>query len=245
MRIKFRRPSAPTVISLLALFVALGGSATAGVMITKSSQLGKNVVTGAKIKKGSVSSSKLSKSAKAQLRGVGLRGLAGDKGAVGATGSKGPQGDPGVDGQAGLAGAKGEAGDKGQTGDKGETGDKGPQGDIGPSAIALVGRIEINNEGIQLCKWKQPNGYLVPEGESPPTLSWEQAGICKLQFAPGSNVKWATAEATSSTTSWSKVGVNTVSDFVYVSLYDFPDTYGDAPVASQGTAYVVVYRDSQ
>ncbi len=245
MRFKLRCPSAPTILSLLAIFVALGGTATAGIVITRSSQLGKNVVTGSKIKnktiKGAdignstVSASKLSKSAFARIKGLGTKGLLGDKGPTGETGSKGPQGDPGIDGQVGADGAPGN---------KGPTGNKGPQGDIGPSAIALVGQIKIDNTA-QSCGWSHADDYLVPEGETAPTLEWVQDGVCKLTFAAGGNVKWATAEALSGYTSWSKVVVNRVESFVYVKLLNFPSTYGDPPVATQGDAYVVVYRGDE
>jgi hypothetical protein len=55
---KISRPSPSLVVSIIALVVACAGTATAaGVLITKSSQIKSNVITGAKIKSGSVTSS--------------------------------------------------------------------------------------------------------------------------------------------------------------------------------------------
>jgi hypothetical protein len=63
MQRRFRAPSPALVISVIALFVALGGTSYAAIHLPKNSvgskQLKKNAVTGAKIKKGAVTSSKL------------------------------------------------------------------------------------------------------------------------------------------------------------------------------------------
>jgi len=81
------------VLATVALVVALSGSAVAAVIISKPSQLGKNVVTAKKIKKNAVTSKKvkdrslLAKDFKAgQLR----------EGAQGPQGLKGDKGDPGT-----------------------------------------------------------------------------------------------------------------------------------------------------
>ena len=61
--LKPRRPSPALVISLIALFVALGGTGYAALSLPKNSvgtkQLKKNAVTGSKIKKNAVTSSKV------------------------------------------------------------------------------------------------------------------------------------------------------------------------------------------
>jgi cytoskeletal protein RodZ len=63
MKGRFRAPSPALVISLLALFVALGGTSYAAITLPKNSvgakQLKKNAVTGAKIKNGAVTASKI------------------------------------------------------------------------------------------------------------------------------------------------------------------------------------------
>jgi hypothetical protein len=84
------------VIALIALFVALGGSAYA------ATQLPKNSVGSKQIKKAAVTPAKLSAAAKSTLTGptgaAGPQGPTGDAGAVGPQGSKGDKGDPGETG---------------------------------------------------------------------------------------------------------------------------------------------------
>jgi hypothetical protein len=82
------------VVSCLALFVALGGSAYA------ATQLPKNSVGTKQLKKGAVTPSKLSASAKARMTGP-----------KGATGEAGPRGDRGEIGHVGPEGSTGTTGD--------------------------------------------------------------------------------------------------------------------------------------
>jgi len=107
-----RRPSLPTVISLLALFFALGGTAIAArhYLITSTKQIAPSV---------------LSK----------LKGDAGQPGPTGARGEIGPRGEAGPRGE---SGPKGETGLKGELGQKGETG---PQGAPGADGTTVVARI--------------------------------------------------------------------------------------------------------
>ncbi len=60
---KLRRPSPALVISLIAMFVAIGGTALAAKIVTKPGQLANKVVTSKKLDKKSVKSSKLAKEA--------------------------------------------------------------------------------------------------------------------------------------------------------------------------------------
>ncbi len=68
-----RRPSFPTVISLIALFVALGGTSYAVIKLPAKSvgnrELKSNAVTSAKIRPGAVSRSDLARSARSVGRG--------------------------------------------------------------------------------------------------------------------------------------------------------------------------------
>lgn len=86
-----RRPSPATVIALIALFVALGGTSYAVSKLPKNSvgsaQIRKNAVTSAKVKDGALAVADLSKKAQAALRG--------QTGAPGAQGVQGPQGPAG------------------------------------------------------------------------------------------------------------------------------------------------------
>jgi hypothetical protein len=81
-----RRPSFPTVISLIALFVALGGTSYAVIKLPAKSvgnrELKSNAVTSSKIRPGAVSRSDLSSSARSGTRGP--RGPAGPAGPAGA-----------------------------------------------------------------------------------------------------------------------------------------------------------------
>src|SRR4051794_6396826 len=68
--VAMRRPSAPLVISSVALFVALGGPAVAQRAADRISgaRLTSNSVTGAKIKDGSLPAKELSRAARRSLR---------------------------------------------------------------------------------------------------------------------------------------------------------------------------------
>lgn len=91
------RMSFANVTSLVALFVALGGSSYAALNLPKGSvgskQLKKNAVTSPKVKPGSLLLSDFSSSQRASLRGpAGLQGPAGQQG------PQGPRGDVGAPG---------------------------------------------------------------------------------------------------------------------------------------------------
>jgi len=80
-----RRPSFPTIISLIALFVALGGTSYAVIKLPAKSvgnrELKTNAVTSAKIRNGSIARGDLNPSARVGTRGP--RGVAGPTGAPG------------------------------------------------------------------------------------------------------------------------------------------------------------------
>lgn len=124
-----RKPSPATVISLVALFVALGGTSYAAITIT-GANVRNSSLTGADIKNDSLASpdirngSLLAKDFKpGQLPAGGL-------GVPGPQGSAGPKGDTGATGPKGDTGA---AGPKGETGATGGTGAAGATGPVGPS----------------------------------------------------------------------------------------------------------------
>jgi hypothetical protein len=85
-----RRPSPAMVVALIALFVAIGGGAYA------ATQLPKNSVGPAQLKKGAVTPVKLSPSSKTAL--TGATGATGAPGSPGAKGDAGPKGDAGQQG---------------------------------------------------------------------------------------------------------------------------------------------------
>jgi hypothetical protein len=94
-RIIGRRPSPALVISLVALFVALGGTGYAALAIPKNS------VGSPQIVNHSVRTADLSRKAVAALRG--------DRGPSGPAGPQGPAGERGPAGEKGAAGAAGTA----------------------------------------------------------------------------------------------------------------------------------------
>jgi hypothetical protein len=91
---KFGKPSGSMVVAIIALVLAMGGSAVAASLITSK-----------QIKDGTIQTKDISKKARNALKGQ--RGPAGLTGATGPAGPAGP---------AGAAGAKGDKGDKGDTG---------------------------------------------------------------------------------------------------------------------------------
>jgi hypothetical protein len=102
MNFKTPRPNPATIVAVLALVLALGGTAVAAkrYLITNSKQIAPKALQE-------------------------IAALAAKQGATGAPGPQGPRGEKGPDG------AKGPSGDKGPLGDKGPTGDKGPPGEAG------------------------------------------------------------------------------------------------------------------
>ena len=99
VRRHIRRPRASTVIASLALFVALGGSATAATLIT-GAQIKNGSITGKDVKNSSVTGADVKN---------GALGSA-DLGHVHEGSFKGAQGDQGPAGQAGAPGARAHRG---------------------------------------------------------------------------------------------------------------------------------------
>ena len=120
-----RRPSAGTIISLIALFVALGGTSYAAIALAP-----KNSVGSPQVINGSLQTVDLSKKARAALKGnrgpAGPAGAQGAQGAAGLTGAAGAAGPAGATGPAGSAGAVGATGPAGASGAAGATGPRGP-----------------------------------------------------------------------------------------------------------------------
>jgi hypothetical protein len=121
-QLRSHRPSPAMVLALVALFVALGGSSYAALVLTANSVSSKHIKNGqvkrVDLGKGSVNSSKV-------ING-GL--LAEDFAAA-----QLPAGERGPAGPAGPAGERGDRGETGPAGPKGEKGDRGEAGAPGPS----------------------------------------------------------------------------------------------------------------
>jgi hypothetical protein len=152
LRSRFDRPSPATVIALIALFVALGGTGYAALKLPKNSvgakQLKANAVTGAKVKDGSLS--------------------ARDFGGTLPQGAQGPQGAAGAAGAAGTPGANGEHGTNGTNGGDGASGPTGPAG----AAIATKARCNTANTLCPKSSGTATQSTLVPITNP----SWTQEG---------------------------------------------------------------------
>lgn|GEM_PF-898976 len=90
-----KRPQISTIIACIALFLAIGGTATAAKLIN-GKNIKKGTVTAKQIKNSTITSGKISPATIASLKGA--QGPKGEKGAKGDTGAQGVQGPAGVAG---------------------------------------------------------------------------------------------------------------------------------------------------
>jgi hypothetical protein len=110
------------VVSTICLFVVLGGTATAAVLIT-GRDVRDNSLTGADVRNGSLNSADIRNGALlAADFAPGVLPAAGRAGATGATGPAGPQGERGPQGDRGLQGERGADGAAGVPGTPGTSG---------------------------------------------------------------------------------------------------------------------------
>jgi hypothetical protein len=105
-RIPSFRPTPATIISLIALFVALGGTSYAAITLVPRNSVGSRQVIN-----GSLQKVDLSRKTVAALKGA--RGPAGPQGAAGSQGAAGPAGATGPAGAGGATGPSGPAGTAG------------------------------------------------------------------------------------------------------------------------------------
>ena len=108
-----RRFTPAMIVAMIALAVALSGTAVAGTTA---------LVTGGQIANGTIKMADIHSSVKAALKGQ--RGATGAQGPAGAQGAQGPVGPQGATGAKGDAGAVGAPGAKGEQGDKGKDADE-------------------------------------------------------------------------------------------------------------------------
>jgi hypothetical protein len=134
------------VTATLALFVALGGSSYAAVLISGKSirdgsvtgrDIARSTLTGRHVRNGTLGVADLGVRLRKDLltKAKGEPGPTGPTGARGDTGELGPAGAEGPKGDTGPKGSSGEAGSKGDTGEGGPTGPTGEQGPPGPSDV--------------------------------------------------------------------------------------------------------------
>ena len=131
------RPS--TGIAIVALALAVSGTAVAGSLIT-GGDIKNNSLTGKDVKNRSLTK----KDFKGSL--AGPAGAAGPTGATGVRGPTGPTGATGASGTPGVTGPSGPTGDIGPTGGTGATGATGPSGVISTATFqGAVGSIAGNS----------------------------------------------------------------------------------------------------
>ncbi len=132
------RPCPATIIALLALFVALGGTTYAAINLPANSvgtkQIKNGAITSAKVQDYSL----LAKDFKRGQLPTGARGLQGPQGPQGQQGPQGPQAPQGVQGLQGIQGQQGLQGLKGDTGPSDAYAVKGPFGFAASQEISVT-----------------------------------------------------------------------------------------------------------
>lgn len=126
-----RWPTPSIVLSGLALFVVLGGSAVAATGLIHAGDIAPKAVTSKAIKDGTVQPRDLSMRTRALLAGGKNAGANGAEGAKGTNGTNGANGANGPNGTNGAEGAKGTNGTDGTNGANGANGPNGANGTNG------------------------------------------------------------------------------------------------------------------
>lgn len=129
MQNRLRRPSPAMVVAVLALIVALSGTATAASGLITGRQIAPSTITGKNVKNRSLTAADLA-------AGTLKSGRTGKTGPAGPAGAVGPIGPAGAAGAQGAAGAKGDPGTSGSTGPAGAPGATGPRGATGPAGAS-------------------------------------------------------------------------------------------------------------
>jgi Collagen triple helix repeat (20 copies) len=139
---RISRPSPAIVLSIVAVVLAMSGSAFAARTLITGKDVKDGSLTGADVKNGSLSLADIGKSSRDRLTGAkGDKGATGPQGAAGAQGATGPQG---------AAGPQGPPGPHGATGPKGDQGDTGPQGPAGSDGSWFPKGFFITNKSVGL-----------------------------------------------------------------------------------------------
>jgi hypothetical protein len=181
-----RRWTTPSIVlSGVAVFVALGGSAFAANNLIGAKDLATGAVTSKTIKNGGVKPQDLNTRTQAALQGAtgatgavgsaganganGVNGLSGVNGANGANGPNGADGVSGVAGTAGVDGTNGVAGTNGANGANGANGPNGPNGVDGIDGIDGVdGLPGIDGaDGVLAPLSAKAGTILLPTGITP------------------------------------------------------------------------------
>jgi Collagen triple helix repeat (20 copies) len=132
-----KRDSKARVLALVALFMALTGTATAGVVAISSAQIADYSIRLVDMHPSAV------KALKGKRGPRGAAGAAGAAGAPGAAGAAGANGLPGAQGPAGAPGPQGVPGPSGPQGQSGSNGLQGPAGGFDPGKVSYVQGPEV------------------------------------------------------------------------------------------------------
>jgi hypothetical protein len=155
-----------TVISILALFIAIGGTATAASNLIHGNQLKNKSVAGKKLKNKTITKNKLNrKLLKTLTKGVGPAGPQGAPGETGATGA------------AGATGATGATGAKGSPGAKGETG---ANGVVAPAFTGSSSNQNITGANVPVVTDNVSSGKYMVTAKVSATAIEESTLFCKL-----------------------------------------------------------------
>lgn len=174
-----KKPAPSMLVACLALFVALGGSATAASLIT-SKQIKDSTITGRDVKNRSLT--------KTDFKGsiAGPAGPAGSAGAPGAPGRQGGAGSPGAPGAAGPQGPAGVVTTQEVLGPEVASGPSGSSSSVQSSSancpagtIVTGGGFEVGVRDFIAVAEKSGNGYFVIAVNTAPFASSVQAqAIC-------------------------------------------------------------------
>jgi hypothetical protein len=124
------------ILGVFAVVLACTGSATAGSLIT-SGKIKDGTIRGRDIKRGTITTDRLSSSVRRNLLKAGTTGSKGDKGDKGDTGPAGPAGPT-------LQGSPPRTGDTGPAGPKGDKGDKGDLGPALPKDFSIQNNFSVS-----------------------------------------------------------------------------------------------------
>jgi hypothetical protein len=171
-----RKLSPSMVISLIALFVALSGTAVAAKGLITSAGIKDGTIQGIDVKNKSLTPADFSGSV---------------RGPQGAPGPQGPQGVPGTPGAKGDKGDACPSSDAACRGPKGPTGEQGIQGIQGPRGFDAITRVSVNFTTLQGNFASQtvtcPGAHPRVIGGGVNTTSFEDFGVVEESYPDGTN----------------------------------------------------------
>lgn len=214
IRTHIRRPRASIVIASLALFIALGGSATAATLIT-----------GAKVKNGTITGQ--------DVKGSSLTGAKVKNGSLGAA-------DLSTAAQAGLKGAKGDPGPAGQTGPSGQTGAQGPRGVVSPKFQTVGGKtIADGNDNTTVLTNAIPAGTYVVTAKATMQAEDNDRVTCSL-FNGAQSIDQTQWDAPSASVVNSPMALNAVVTITTGELSLQCNTDGTADAAANNAKVIAI-----